>query len=228
VLEPLGALHMVGTALLHGIDELWVGDSHAVLLNTGRFPVLMESVGRGRFIWHVGPRILYSIATTGFPPFVERMARLLRRLPRRRPLTAVFVFGEIDVRCHLAPRLVAGMVDPDFVAAYVRRAVDLATAVDADRTVILVPPPPSSAPLEDIEYPVVGTLDERLAAQAWLRRALTAAAAAHNSRVQVIDSGPALSADDGIMRRELTDDGSHTNTAGRVAFRTHFEAALDA
>ena len=208
------------------IRELWIGDSHSVLLNTAKFPLWMGPVGQGRFVWHLGPRILHSIATKGFPPRVERVADRQRRLPGAPPLTCFFVFGEIDVRCHLGPRM-AGGPDADFVATYVRRAVALGERFGAARVVIVTPTPPSDDIADHVMFPIAGDIAERTAAHRWMSDALVAAVPADDPKVSVLDLRPALADADGRLPAELTYDGCHTNEAGRAAVRRLVDAHLD-
>jgi len=205
--------------------ELWIGDSHSVLLNTERFPLWMSPGPGGRFIWHLGPRIIHSVAANGFPPVVERTLRRLRRLPAARRVTCLFVFGEIDVRCHLAPRLTSGL-DTDWVGRYVERAVALADSMGAARIVIVTPTPPSDAIEDHVMFPIAGDIVARTAAHRWLSDALVAAVPAGDPRVSVLDLREALADEDGRLPEHLTYDGCHTNEAGRDAVRRLVDAHL--
>src|SRR4051812_7599962 len=139
----VGLVRLVLGLALGRVRELWIGDSHAVLLNSPRFPFpVLAPVREGQLAWHVGPLLMHSVATRGFPAPVERVAAVLHRLPASRQLTCAFAFGEIDVRCHLAPRLEGGL-DTAFVARYVDRVVALTDRIGAPRAVIVVPTPPS-------------------------------------------------------------------------------------
>lgn len=199
------------------IRELWIGDSHTVLLNTGTFPLFMDLISERRFIWHLGPRLMHSVSAKGFPSVVRLHARNLGRLPRSRQFTVFFVFGEIDVRCHLAARLADG-IDATWVETYVQRCVALANDIGAARIVILTPTPPSDEIEDHGMFPISGTIDERVAAHAWLSDALLAALP-QNARVSAIDLRTALSGPDGRLPADLTYDGCHTNDAGRAAVR---------
>ena len=227
ILEAVGITRLVVGLLSGRIRELWVGDSHAVLLNTPRFPFpTLAPVGDGRFVWHLGPRLLHSIAVNGFPSPVEPVARLISRLPASRRLTCVFVFGEIDVRCHLAPRLGAGL-DPAFVAEYVDRAARLTEMVGARRSVVVVPTPPSDELADHVMFPIAGDLAQRIGAHSWVRDALIRAVDERGcSGMQVLDLRTPLADADGRLRSELTYDGCHTNDEGRAAVRAHLLAQL--
>jgi len=225
-IQGVGITRLTTAVATGRVQELWVGDSHSVLLNTDRFPLWMRSVGEGRFVWHLGPRILHSIATNGFPPVVEKVADRVRRLPPARRMTCFISFGEIDVRCHLVPRL-GDDLDPSFVADYVRRAVALAERFGARRIVIVTPPPPSDDIEDHVMFPIAGDIDQRIAAQNWLTDAIVAAVdALEDPRVSALDLRDALADESGRLPSELTYDGCHTNDAGRAAVRRLVETHL--
>jgi lysophospholipase L1-like esterase len=136
----------------------------------------------------------------------------------------VFVAGEIDVRCHLPGR------EPDFgfVRAYVDRAMAVANTLHAPRVVFVVPPPPSATCPNIEEFPIKGSIGDRVLAFDALRVALAAAVADH-PRAELLDATDALRSDDGSMRQELTDDGCHTNSLGVAIVRARVEGLqLDA
>lgn len=206
-------------------EEVWIGDSHAVLLNTARFPVVVERVEAGRYVSHLGPRLMYSVARDDFPGMLRRAARAFRLLPGSGTITYVFCLGEIDVRCHLAPRL-DDPPDPAFVAGYLRRVRELVHRLGATDAVVVVPPPPSGAIRDHEAFPTVGTVEERLRAHRWLRQTLHEAARTalpadvpRGITLRLLDPTDALSDENGLLRGDLTDDGCHTNAAGRAVVR---------
>lgn len=222
-LRAIGITRLLLGVGLGRVRELWIGDSHAVLLNSPRFPFpVLAPVRDGRFAWHLGPLLLHSVAVRGFPFPVEQVARLISRLPASRHLTCVFVFGEIDVRCHLAPRLEAGL-DPAFVAKYVDRTSRLTECIGASRGVIVVPTPPSDDVQDHVFFPVAGSLAQRIEAHSWIRETLiNTLRERQDPRLQILDLREALADADGRLRSELTSDGCHTNDEGRAVVRAHF------
>lgn len=207
------------------VDEVWVGDSHSVLLNTGRFPFPgVATSAPGRWVIHLGPRVMYSIARDGFPPALHRLAGRVRRIPAARDVSWFFVFGEIDIRCHVAPRLAKG-ADVAFVATYVDRVRALTATIGTLSARAVVPVPPCDDVLDHDAFPIAGTPQQRLAAHRAIREALHQATEA-TSQIGVLDMTAALITPDGFMRDEFTDDGCHTNTAGRVVVRREVEQAL--
>ncbi|GAB3855535.1 hypothetical protein GCM10028801_11310 [Nocardioides maradonensis] len=214
--RAIGAARLFGSIGSGRTGELWIGDSHAVLLNTEKFPFFMGSTRRDQFVWHLGPRIMHSIATKGFPSVVRIHARRLGRLPTTRRLTCFFVFGEIDVRCHL-PRAGADL-DTTWVKQYVEQAIGLADSMNAGRIVLVTPPPPSDEIADHVMFPIAGDIEARTAAHRWLTETLVAAVP-DDPRITVLDLRPALADDQGRLPAALTYDGCHTNDAGRAAVR---------
>lgn len=204
------------------VTELWLGDSHAAHLNDGLWPCpRLRRLAGGRFIWHLGPRLMFSIARDGFPYGVELMCRALGMIGRRDRLALCFALGEIDVRCHLAPRLVTATTAPTFPGIYVDRGRRLGMVVGAAAVIFVVPTPPSDD-YEDVSgFPIRGALTERLHAFGLLRDGLaTAVAAASDGPPSyVLDCTVSLARQDGSLRPDLTIDGCHVNDQGRIVVR---------
>lgn len=214
-----GAVRLCVAAVRGRVDELWVGDSHSVLLNAPDFPFQrLGRIGERRFVWHVGPRLMFSIAQGGWPTSVLVVTRILARLPHP-PAVLVLSFGEIDVRCHLAPRLVDGRLDTAFVTTYVDQVEALRRRAGARTAVVLVPVPPSADTTDHVAFPVAGTIEERIAVHRAVREALGHAVAAGSAGLRLKDLTADLAAPDGQFRADLTDDGCHANDAGRAAVR---------
>jgi hypothetical protein len=228
-LLAIGVTRLLLGVALGRVRELWIGDSHAVLLNSPRFPFpVLAPVREGQYAWHVGPLLLHSVGVRGFPLPEERVARLNRRLPASRRLSCVIVYGEIDVRCHLAPRLDGGL-DPAFVARYVDRTRRLRDAIGAPRAVIVVPTPPSDDVQDHVMFPVAGNLAQRIEAHSWVRTTLIDTLGdRRDPRLHLLDLREVLADTDGRLRSELTFDGCHTNDAGRAVVRAHFLSQLEA
>jgi hypothetical protein len=195
--------------------QLWIGDSHAVWLNRPWPAPTLSQAAEDRFVWHLGPRLMYSLARRGYPVAVQRVARLLRVTGAGRWVTPVFVAGEIDVRCHLADHV--GAADPfGFVAHYVAAGRAVARAAGAARALFVVPVPPSDEVPDYFGFPVRGTLAERLSAFTALRAELLRIAAepSPDVPVAVVDATTDISAPEGGVRVELTVDGCHLKPEG--------------
>lgn len=197
-------------------SELWIGDSHALSFNA---PVSLRGfsvASEGQIIRRIGPRLMYSVAHKGFPPRVHRIVNVVSKWGRPGSLVPIFSCGEIDVRAHLPTREDATY---DFVALYVQRCMELATELKADRAYFAVPPPQSEACPSIEEFPVAGTIAQRVAAFDRLRKELTAAVAA-TPGAELLDATDLLAGPDGAIRPELTDDGAHVNIEGMRVFRS--------
>lgn len=231
------ALGLLRAILTRTQVVLWIGDSHAVCFHR---PLMTHALVRGsndpsgdHFVWYLGPRLMYSLSAQGLPARLQRAMALMRCVGRlsRRParIVPVLVAGEIDVRCHLVPRLArSGSVSLDFVPRYVALAGSVARELSSELAVVVVPPPPSATVPVLEQFPVVGSLLARRSAYGELRRSLHAAAqkAAQPPRVLVLDVADQL--DDGNGLREgLTDDGCHTNPRGAAIVRAGLRELLD-
>jgi hypothetical protein len=195
--------------------ELWIGDSHAMTSTRTVTNSMFMRAGPGILVVRAGARLMYSISRNGFPERVQRVARTVERFGRPGAFIPVFSAGEIDVRVHLAERPDETF---DFVAGYVDRCLALARELKAIRVGFMVPVPPVNLRDEDIWFPVVGTLEQRLEAHKRLRDAL-AAAVERTPGAVLLDFTPLLSGPDGGMPAELTFDGAHTNDKGVARIR---------
>lgn len=224
----IGFFGLVVAIFRRRVDEVWIGDSNAVMMVTDAFPPL--GVGPGadrRWVWHLGPRLMFSIGRDGFKPGMRRVLRLLRRVPGSDRVTWFFSFGEIDLRCHLAPRL-KERPDLDFVTAYVDRVRSLVGEIGAPHALVAVPMPPAIDTFIDEGFPVKGTPEERLAAHRLVRAELLARTEAEHPgpRIHALDATEVLSEPTGFFRQDFTYDGVHPTDAGRVAIRQVVERRL--
>ncbi len=227
----LGVARLLAHAFLGRVDEVWIGDSHAVHMNSPTMIAALRRLPDGRWVWHLGPRVMFSIAREGLPTAVLRVLRLVARTRRADKIVWAFSFGEIDVRCHLVPR----MSDPDkaleFVPIYLERLRRAATAAGARRALVLIPPPESDVYPEQIGFPVVGSLEERITASRALREAMIRAAKdlpTDGARVLLVDVYDDYSDERSAMREDLTYDGLHANADGRAVTRKRVEDVLAA
>jgi hypothetical protein len=196
-------------------SELWIGDSHAMALNRKATNSMFCRGSEGQLILRAGPRLMYSLARNGFPPRVMRVARFVNRFGRPGSLVPVFVAGEIDLRAHLPKR----PDDPlDWIADYVDHCVEVARLLKADRVGFFVTPPPVDVPADDIWFPIIGTIEERVAIHRRLRAALADGVSRTPNGV-LIDLTETLARADGAMPVEFTYDGVHTNEAAVARVR---------
>jgi lysophospholipase L1-like esterase len=216
-------------AYLGRVDEVWIGDSHAVLFNSPSMTKAVLRLPERRWVIHLGPRLMHSIARNGLPPAVLRLLRRVSRTPRAKDIIWGFSFGEIDVRRHLAQR----MHDPDaalaFVPTYLAHLQSAATSAGARRVLVLIPPPQSATYSDPVAFPSVGTLAERTEANRALHDALIDAAAtlpADGASLILVDVTREFSDERGAMREDRTFDGLHANDEGRAVFRTAVDEVL--
>lgn len=203
-----------------GRRELWIGDSHAAAIVFGPTWAEFLSGPRGELVLRWGPRLMYSLATKGFPTRVTRFAGLVARCGRRDSFAPIFVAGELDWRNALASHPESDMA---FVGEYLDAAVAVANRMKASTAYILVPPP--GRPRVDIDpsFPTAGSDEQRLAAFHSLRMALHDASGSRD-RLVLIDLTDVLAGTDGWMRPEYTEDGVHTDSSARGAIRAALRA----
>lgn len=187
--------------------ELWIGDSHAMTFNRHIDYSTFMLTRRGQLILRVGPRLMFSLASKGFPERVDRAARLAERFGRADALYPVFCAGEIDVRNHLTEH---PETDYAFVEQYVEQCRSLARRLRATRLAVVVPPPPCDVDPRYAWWPVIGTIEQRVQVHGRLRAALAASAARHDD-VVLLDFTDLLADADGKMPMELSTEGVHTN-----------------
>jgi hypothetical protein len=202
------------------VDEVWVGDSNAVMFGSDRFPRLsIGSTKSRRWVWSLGPRLMFSVARDGYPPAMHRMLRVLRRVPANRDVLWIFSAGEIDLRCHLVPRLKDG-ADLGYVKSYVERVQRLVGEFDAPYAAVSIPIPPAVDITDTDGFPIVGTLEERLDAHRLMRQRILdetgPATGSAGAVIHAFDATDGLSDGHGHYRPEVTDDGIHPNDNGRA------------
>jgi hypothetical protein len=200
---------------------LIVGDSHAVTLGDGSlvsFQRIQRASGiENAYIIWLGPKLLSSVTRKGFPAWVRvLMSGLPTLIAGAARLRIDLVFGEIDVRCHLAPRLRFGgpmaieRLGDDFVNL-------LHTCVETPGVLGIryhEPVPPSDLGLQNEAFPVAGTLAERIECHQLLVGRISSAIAArfgNSPRVLFIPNPPGSKLADGSLSPDWTDDGCHFN-----------------
>jgi hypothetical protein len=213
-------------ALMGRMPRLWIGDSHTMFFagSPSRYP--LYRAGCGDFVWHIGPRLMYSLAREGFPRAVGRLARWLRWTRLGSRVVLIFVAGEIDVRCHMAaaPDRIRSA---EFAGRYLEATSALAGRAGTSRFVVTVPVPPSDDYHDNPGFPIRGTLAQRLAAHAALREALHAARSSDESLdLRLVDATPQLARADRGLRAEFTFDGCHVNPDGAAIVRRLVDQAV--
>lgn len=203
-----------------GLTEIWVGDSHAMCFNGPRTPARVSRCDDGQFVFYLGPRLMFSLARDGFPFWVRALSRAIGVMAPPGSVLFAFCTGEIDVRCHLVPRSHDHDDVLTFVDPYLERCATLASSAGTATALVVAPPPPSiSCPVQP-EFPVNGTIGERVD----MRNRLVDALRQDAGHVEaltfgVVDPGVALSDADGGLDAVYTDDGCHTNAAGVLVTR---------
>ena len=196
--------------------ELWIGDSNAMGTNHDVVSSMFMRGSDGQLILRGGAKLMYSVARDGWPPRISRVVRLIRPFVRPGSLVPIFSAGEIDIRVHMTKR-------PDeeitYAGPYVERCEDIVRQLKADKSGYLFPPPQCTRAQEEVWFPMVGSLEQRVANAARMRTAI-AAAVDEVPHAQLLDFNDILTDPaTGGIRPEFTDDGVHTNLAAVARIR---------
>lgn len=224
VMSTISLLHLIASLPTRRLTEVWVGDSNAMCFNVPLTVVTLIHGPEGQFVWHRGPKLMFSIARDGYPRKVWLLARLVRVLGRRGTVVLVSSAGEIDVRCHLVDRSARPDFNLDFVGGYLEQLGRLGEGMRARYVVHSMHVPPSPWTPELPGFPIRGTLDERYAMSRRMRDEVTARVAAYDgpADLRLFDTTPAITDDEGHWLRVMTADGVHPSELGRTVVRCCF------
>ena len=203
-----------------------MGDSHVVSLTSSQydriFNVNFDRIEEVNYIFislWFRDTLAFQVSQGNYPKNSLRMARILRKL-RFLGAKFVFCFGEIDVRCHLA----SPDKNSDFLSSYTLKCLNLVRA-QPKHVSFLTPTPPSDYYENHPRYPRRGTISERVVAQNNFcveleKSAQVLSCMFMNPSVEIIEN-------DGILKREMTDDGCHLNEKGGDLIRVFVSKALN-
>src|SRR3954453_4197628 len=63
-----GALGLLAAARRRRPPEVWFGHSHAIFLNQDYTSAKLSRAPEGQIVWHLGGRLMWSLAHNGFRP----------------------------------------------------------------------------------------------------------------------------------------------------------------
>ena len=150
--------------------------------------------------------------------------------PRQPGSDIVFLFGEIDVRCHVGrisdqtgvPReKICADLAFNYLEAIVQRQPDLPCR---HRVVCCVPPPADGAGLRNADFPVYGTWQDRANVTRHLNESLRRECASRN--VLFLDFSADYSTPEGFLVPELSDGSVHIARRHAGAVLSGLEALL--
>ena len=199
--------------------SLWIGDSHSLFFNQKETAAVLSRAGNAHFVWALGPRLMWSIGTRGFPVSLRLAARMLHTVGiESGRVVPIIIVGEIDVRCHLASPSSGAHGDMSFVASYVDNGRKLAASMGSQSVIFVVPVPPGADWAVYSQFPIVGSLNLRLEAFAMLRTALAHAVqeGVGTPRAYLLDATDILIDSGGQLDSSLTKDGCHVNREGAL------------
>lgn len=174
-----------------------IGDSHSA---SGWSQVIIH---------HLGPVLCYSFGK-------EKLDRCdIRNMNINNGDTIVFCFGEIDCRCHVHKHINETTTYQEIINNIVNNYIE---AIDLNITVSelvlkniciynVVPPIQKYNTLENIEYPYLGTDDERKQYVLYFNEKLKEKCS--EKKYVFIDIYDKYADENGFLRKELSDDNVH-------------------
>ena len=139
----------------------------------------------------------------------------------------IFVFGEIDVRCHVIPQCQKGRTLDDvlgqLITKYIATIQENRKQYQRLHPVIFAVLPPIRL-VGSADYPSRGTVEERIAATRALNAHLHAAA--EKEGIDVIDVHADFSTKEGLLEPKLSDGNVHMNPACNGPVRRKLELLI--
>lgn len=197
--------------------NLIVGDSHSPFLAGNQ----LKRFYRGEenfYCLYLGPRLLHSVATKGFPSLAFVMLSHLHWN------SVIFILGEIDVRVFLANKERSFRVSDQVAASYLTECVRISEVLKSKSVMVLAPVPPSNLGKENLRFPRNGSLQARVKAFNDLNALLDKNCRKYS--VPFIDTRKILTNSSGSLKKKLTNDGCHLNSRGSSLVREHLLTLL--
>ncbi|MDX2170752.1 MAG: hypothetical protein SF182_27020 [Deltaproteobacteria bacterium] len=207
-----GVLHVIGDSHVYNCftPNASIGCRPNVLLRSADVnPVPIPYAYQ--FTHHLGGRTLHHAGQPGALTAIAAEARV------KDGDAVVWVFGEIDARCHIIKReREAGepvdAVIETLVRNFVRGMLEVRHHYPRLRQVAFAPIPPLDNPdYESATLPVVGSIAERVAATRLLRAVLAERCARH--AIDVLDASAPFETERGDLRWDMSDHFCHIGSA---------------
>lgn len=167
-----------------------------------------------QFTHHLGSRTMHFAGRGGSLLAIAKDSRL------KPGDAAVWVFGEIDARCHILRqqadhgRALDEIIDT-LARDYVEEILQVRRAYDGIRCVVFAPIPPLDNPgYTSDAFPICGSIDERVAATRQLRRVLSDLCDHHE--LSFLDVSAHYESARGDLRWELSDHFCHIGCAAQA------------
>ena len=175
-----------------------IGDSHASF-GFRNIP--------GCIVNWLGPRTMHRVGRDGLSGLN------IQSLGVQNGDTVVFVFGEIDVRCHIgkirdSTKQSEQALISDLAQRYLNTIIENRKQYTKLKCIIFAVVPPTDKGYNP-QYPYYGTLQERVRITQALNRKLHELAACNN--IYMLDVYKEYSAPDGSLRREFSDGSVHVD-----------------
>ncbi|MBS1986342.1 SGNH/GDSL hydrolase family protein [Candidatus Dependentiae bacterium] len=209
------------------------GDSHAMHCFTdhyrNEYTFLYQGLSLPLAVHYLGPKTMHGVATNGI---VESGVKLGRNsLPQygvAEGEIAVFVFGEIDVRCHIGNQCDKRGVDVDvIIEELVIKYTDMILrnrALYQQCTCIVMEVMPPTDQAFNAQYPRCGSLEERVAITRQLNACLKSVCA--QRAIPFFEVHNLLANSNGVLIAELSDGNVHVNMAHNYLVKQKLVAFL--
>ncbi len=211
------------------------GDSHAMHCftdhYTNEYTFLHQGLSLPLSVHYLGPKTMHGVATRGI---VESGVSLGRNsLPLygvAEGEIAVFVFGEIDVRCHIGNQrdkrgVSVDEVIEDLVTGYTNMIVRNRALYQQCICIVMEVMPPTDQAF-NAQYPRCGSLEERVAITRQLNACLKAVCA--QRAIPFFEVHDLLADTNGVLRAELSDGNVHVSMAHNYLVKQKFVTFLQA
>lgn len=198
-----GLIHIIGDSHAFfnfaSAEKIAEKSYHSIKITRNQMAIPVSLV-----IHWLGPRTMYRVGREGLKDLN------IKKWGIQEGDVIIYVFGEIDVRCHILKQRDQGRSLDDIIDQVVDRYLDALSANKQQYNSLVtivcsITPPTDQA--ENKDFPIYGTLSERIQVTRDINKLL-------NKRCKergflFLDSYPYYSSEDGDLREELSDGSVH-------------------
>jgi hypothetical protein len=224
LIRALRTLNNLFRIMFSNVNEIWIGDSHAVYLARSDRGTLGRS-RRFNGVWSIwrGARLLYS---TGINGISKKEKILLKFLSiKSKQATLFVVHGEIDCRMHWRNWKFKDNTAPIWVEKYIDLFQELSVEIGFKNIIFVGPVPPADTEEGiNIKYPRDGSIYERVEATILLDNALFKGVSSRKGNYISLINMFSNEKDHSLMAK-FTNDGCHLNSSAVDKLRESLDGA---